>query len=112
MFIIRLAINALVLLGAAYIIPGIHVASLYTAIIVAIVLGIINTIVRPVLFVLTLPINILTLGLFSFVLNGLLFWFVASFVKGFTVDTFLAALLGSLFVAICNSIASKLIKNA
>ncbi len=107
--ILKVLITAAALLVAAYAIPGITVASVYTAIIAAVILGLLHLIVRPVLFILTLPINILTLGLFSFVLNALLFWFAASFVDGFSVAGFIPALLGSLLVAIISSFGNHLI---
>lgn len=92
----RLLINTIGLLLVSYLILGVTVASFYSALIVAIILGILNLTIRPVLMILTLPINLLTLGLFTFVINGLLFWFVATFVKGFTVSGFGAAFIGAL----------------
>ena len=86
--IISWIINALALLALPYIFDSIRVDSFYTALITALVLGLVNALIRPVLILLTLPINILMLGLFTFVINGLLFWFVASFVKGFLVAGF------------------------
>ena len=91
--------TALALLVISNLGIGITVASFYTALIVAILWGVIVLVVRPVLGLLTLPINILTLGLFSFVLNALLFWFVATFVEGFSVDGFLPALIGSVILS-------------
>ncbi len=96
--IIRLLLNAVALLSAPYIISGVNVASFYTAVIAAIILGLVNAIIRPVLVLLTLPINILTLGLFTLVINALLVLFVASFVKGFTVIGFWPAFFLSLFL--------------
>lgn len=96
--IIRLLLNAVALLSAPYIIRGVDVASFYTAVIAAIILGLVNAIIRPVLVLLTLPINILTLGLFTLVINALLVLFVASFVKGFTVIGFWPAFFLSLFL--------------
>ncbi len=107
--VIRVLITALGLLIAAYVIPGIVVTSLYTAIISAIVLGLLNLIVRPILVVLTLPITIVTLGLFMFVINAGLFLFVASFVDGFAVDGFWIALLGSLVVSVVSAIGNKFV---
>lgn len=106
--IARLFVVALALLAAAAYIPGIVVANPYTALIVALLLGLLNLIVRPILFVLTLPITILTFGLFSFVLNAGLFWFVASFVEGFTVDGFIPAFLGALVMSVANWVGSKI----
>ena len=96
----RWLVNALALLGAAYLVPGISISSFYTALTVALILGLINAVIRPILLVLTLPINILTLGLFTFVINGLLFWFVSTFIKGFMVSGFLSAVVGALVVSV------------
>ncbi|MCB9811698.1 phage holin family protein [Candidatus Nomurabacteria bacterium] len=105
----RVLIGALALLLAANFIPGIEVMGLYTAIIAALILGLLNMIVRPVLIVLTLPVTILTLGLFTFVINAALFWFAASFIEGFAVAGFVPALLGSIFVSIVSAIGNALI---
>lgn len=112
MYIIaRILLTAVALLVAAYVVPGIEIAGPYIAIIVAILLGILNLIVRPILIVLTLPITIVTLGLFLFVINAVLFWFVASFVRGFTVDSFGTALLGSVVVSLVSALGSRLLLN-
>lgn len=105
----RLLINILAILLVAYYIPGISVDGFYTALIVAIILGLINVTIKPVLFVLTLPITILTLGLFTFVINAGLFWFVASFIEGFSVDGFLPALIGTILISIVSWLGYKLI---
>ena len=107
--IIRVLISALALILVANVIPGIEVKSIYIAIVAAIILGLLNLIVRPLLVVLTLPITILTLGLFIFVINAALFLFVASFVEGFQVDGFLPALLGSVIVSIVSTVGNKLL---
>jgi len=101
---------ALSLLLVAYLIPGISIESTYTALIVAAVLGLVHLLIKPILIILTLPITILTLGLFSFVINALLFWFVASFIKGFEVSGFFSAFLGALVVSVISSFAMKFIK--
>ena len=105
---IRLAGAIVGLYLAAEFVQGIEVSGIYTAIIVAILLGVLNLLVRPVLVLLTLPITILTLGLFLFVVNATIFWFVGTFVDGFTVDGFVPALLGSLVVSVASWIANKL----
>lgn len=105
--IIRVLVSALALLLAAYLVPGIVVAGLYIAIIAAVILGLLNLIARPILIILTLPINILTLGLFTFVINALLFWFAASFIEGFTVEGFIPALIGSIVVSVVSAVGSK-----
>jgi putative membrane protein len=107
--VVRVLVTALALLIVARIIPGIEVDGLYAAVIAAVVLGVVNLIVRPVLVVLTLPVTILTLGLFIFIINAALFGFVASFIDGFSVDGFIPALLGSLLVSIISTIGTHLL---
>ncbi len=102
-------ILTLAVLASSYAVPGIEVSSVLTAVIVAAVLAVINLIVKPVVKLLTLPINILTLGLFSLVLNGLFFWFVASIISGFNIANFKAAFIGALIVSIINWLGGKLI---
>ena len=96
----RILLVALALLLIAHFVPGIEVASIYTAVIVALVLGVMNITIKPVLLILTLPISLLTFGLFTFVVNALLFWFVSTFIEGFHVDGFLPALLGAVGVSL------------
>lgn len=91
---------AAAVLAAAYLVPGIGVASFQVALLVAIVLGFINIFIKPFLGILTLPINFLTLGIFGLILNVLLFWAITLIVPGFTISGFLAALLGSLVVSV------------
>lgn len=88
-------INALALMAVAYLLPGITVDSFVTALVAALVLGLVNAVIRPVLVLLTLPATLLTLGLFIFVLNGLLFWLVGSFVSGFMVAGFWPGVFGA-----------------
>jgi putative membrane protein len=88
--------NAVALLAVAYLVPSISVASFATALVAALILGLMNAIVRPVLVLLTLPVTLLTLGLFILVINGLLFWFVGSFIEGFVVGGFWAGVLGAI----------------
>ena len=97
--IIRWVINALVLLGIAYVVPGFEVASFYSALIIVVILGLVNAVIRPILLLLTLPINILTLGLFTFVVNALMLWFVSSVVEGFAIAGFGAAFIGALILS-------------
>ena len=107
--IIRWIINALALMLVAYILPNIELEGFYIALVTALILGLINAVIRPFLLLITLPINILTLGLFTFVLNALLFWFVASFIDGFEVAGFWAAFFGALIFSIISAIATNLI---
>ncbi|MBP9827713.1 phage holin family protein [Patescibacteria group bacterium] len=96
--LLRWLINALALLAATQFISGFEVSTFYAALIAALVLGLLNAVVRPILVILTLPINIITLGLFIFVINGVLVWFMSTFIKGVTVDGFLPALLVAIFL--------------
>ncbi len=102
-------INALSLLAVAYLIPSVRVESFYAALVTALLLAVVNTVIRPVLVLVTLPINILTLGLFTFVINALLFWFVASFVEGFRVGGFWSAFWGALAYSLISTLASGLL---
>jgi len=102
-------INAFALVAVAYLMPGISVASFTTALIAALVLGLINAVVRPVLVLLTLPVTIITLGLFIFVLNGLLFWFVGSFIQGFVVAGFWSGVFGAIVFSLISWILSGLL---
>jgi len=102
-------INALALLALPYVFASIRVDSFYTALITALVLGLVNTLIRPLLILFTLPINILTLGLFTFIINGLLFWFVASFVHGFFVAGFWPAVGGAIVYGIVSWTLSALV---
>ncbi len=102
-------ILTLAVIASQYVVPGISVSSFLTAVVVAAILAFINMIIKPVIGILTLPINILTLGLFSLVLNALFFWGVAYIVTGFQVTGFQAAFFGSLIVSILNWIADKVL---
>ena len=107
--IARWILNAAALLLVAYLYPGVVVESFFAALIAALVLGLVNAVVRPILVLLTLPVTILTLGLFLFVINALLFWFVAEIVQGFRVTGFVAALLGSLLYSVITLVTSWLL---
>jgi len=100
--IIRWVIVSLVILAAAFIFSGIVVESFFVAIVTAIVLGFINSVIRPILLILTFPITIVTLGLFTFVINAFLVMLVAYLVPGFEVSSFWWALLLSLILSILN----------
>jgi putative membrane protein len=105
----RWIINAAALLLVAYIYPGVSVDSFFSALVAALVLGLVNAVVRPLLVILTLPVTLLTLGLFLFVINALLFWVVAELVKGFTVSGFGAALVGSILYSLITLVTSWLL---
>lgn len=93
-------LNALALLAVANFVPGIHLDTFTDALIAAFFLGLVNTLIRPLLLLLTLPVTMITLGLFIFVINGLLFWFVGSVLRGFIVDSFWHGVLGALLYSV------------
>lgn len=102
-------LNAVALLAVTYLLPSIQVDGFGSALLAALVLGFINTLVRPVLALLTLPITVLTLGVFYLVLNGLLFWLASALIPGFQVNGFVSALLGALLYGVIAWILSALI---
>jgi putative membrane protein len=102
--ILRWFLLACALLLVAYLYPGVSVSSFGVALIAALVLGLLNTIVRPILVLLTLPVTLITLGLFLFVINALMFWAAASVLSGFYVAGFAAALIGSLIYSLCSMV--------
>lgn len=103
------AINALCLLALPYLVGAVQVSGVGTALVVALVLGLLNVLIRPILIVLTLPINLLTLGLFIFVINGMLFWIVARFVEGFEVASFGWAIVGAFVYSVVSWAISALL---
>jgi putative membrane protein len=109
-FLLAWLVNTLALIAVAYLMPSITVSSFGAALIAALVLGLVNAIVRPVLVLLTLPVTILTLGLFIFVLNGLLFWMVASWLEGFHVAGFWAGVFGAILFSLVSWLLSALVQ--
>jgi putative membrane protein len=99
-FLLRVLANALAIFLAAAIVPGIEIRGVLAALGAGLVLGLVNAVVRPVLLVLTLPLTLVTLGLFLFVLNGLCLWLTSLLVKGFEVHGFWAAVFGALIVSV------------
>jgi putative membrane protein len=99
-FLVRLVVNGVAVMVAAYLIPGLHVATISSAFIAGIVLGLVNAVVKPLLFVLTLPFTLITLGLFIFVLNAICLALVAWLVPGFSISGFGAAFLGALVITL------------
>ena len=108
-FLARLVLNGLAIIIAAWLLPGIHIASSLSALLAGVILGFVNAIVRPVLFFLTLPLTLLTLGLFIFVLNAICFALTAWLVPGFSVDGFFSALVGALLVSVVSWILNGLV---
>lgn len=98
--VIQLVLNALAILIAAYVVPGINVDSVFTALVVAVFLGLMNIFVKPLLVIVTLPINVLTLGLFTLIINGLLILLVGNIVSGFQVQDFWSAVLFGLVLSL------------
>ena len=99
--VVRWLLLAAALLLVAHLYPGVQVANFTAAMITALVLGLLNALLRPILVLLTLPVTVLTLGLFLFVINALMFYFAASLLDGFHVTGFVAALIGSLLYSLC-----------
>lgn len=108
--ILRWLLNTLALIIVAFLVPGISIASYYSALIAALFLGIINAVIRPIIIFLTLPINILTLGLFTLFINGFMFWIVASFVKGFDIANFWSAFFAALVYALITMLTNSVIR--
>ena len=102
--LVRWLLLAAALLLVAQIYPGVQLASFGSAMVAALVLGLLNALLRPILVLLTLPVTVLTLGLFLFVINALMFYFAASLLTGFNVTGFVAALIGSLLYSVCGLI--------
>lgn len=103
------AINAAALFALPFLMSSIRVDSVSTAVIAALVLGLVNALIRPVLVILTLPVTLLTLGLFIFVINGLMFWGVSQLVGGFHVAGFWSAFFGAIVFSVISWVLSALI---
>ena len=110
--ILKWLLSAAALLGVAYIYGGVSVASFSSALVAALVIGLLNMLVRPVLVLLTIPITLLTLGLFLFVINALMFWAASGLVGGFHVNGFWAALLGSLIYSALGVLIDAVLERA
>lgn len=107
--VVRLILGSIAVMIAAYLVPGVSVASFGTAVLVALALGVLNALVKPVLLFLTLPINILTLGLFSLVINIVILYLASALVPGFEIANSLAALLFSIVLSIAMGLLFLLI---
>jgi putative membrane protein len=107
--LVHLLVSALLLWLVSRIVHGIHIADFGYALLAALVLGVVNFLIRPILIVVTLPITIVTLGLFLFVINALMLMLTGAIVPGFKVDSFGAALIGGLLLALFNLVASALL---
>jgi putative membrane protein len=109
--LISLLLNALALIITAYIVPGFKVDAFTSALLAAIVLAVINTFIKPILLLLTLPLTVITLGLFIFVVNAIVLRLTTLFVPGFMVDGWLAAILGAIVLSVVSTILSMLVKD-
>jgi putative membrane protein len=107
--LINLIINALAFYVTAYIVPGVRIANFQALAVVAIVWGVLSIVLKPILILLTLPVNILTLGLFTFVINAFLIMLMSNFVVGFKVDGFGTALLAAIVLALLNVVLGKMV---
>ena len=105
--ILKWLLSAAALLFVAYIYDGVSLKSYQAALIAAFVIGLLNTLVRPILVILTLPVTVVTVGLFLFVINALMFWAAASLLDGFNVTGFWAALIGSLIYSVLSMIINS-----
>ena len=110
MLLVNLIVSTLAVIISAYILPGVKVDGFLTAVVVAVILGVVNMFIKPVLIFLTLPLTILTLGLFTFVINALLILLVSNIVPGFKVDGFLWALIFSLVLSVVSSFLYSIAK--
>lgn len=108
--LVSLLIQTVAVFVTAYVLPGIEVRDWFTAFVVAVVLGVVNTFIRPILILLTLPINVVTLGLFLLVINGLLILLTSAIVPGFAVSGFLWAVIFSLVLSLISSFLNHLAK--
>ncbi len=104
-------LSAMALLAVAHLYSGVEVQSFGSALIAAVVIGLFNTLLRPVLVILTLPVTLITLGLFLFVINALMFWWAAGLLDGFQVRDFSAALIGSLLYTVAGMIINSALES-
>ena len=106
--IVRLAINVIALLVVEYVVPGFELAGYQAAIVAAIIIGVVNTFIRPILQLIALPISILTLGIGAFLINVALLWTVAILVPGFEIDSFLTAIVASILLSLVSWFLNRL----
>lgn len=109
--LIALVLNAAALMLTAYVVPGFKVENFTTAVLAAIVLGVVNTFIKPILGFISLPITILTLGLFAFVINAVVLFIVSAVVPGLTIDGWVPAILGAIVLSVVSTVLSSLTKD-
>jgi len=105
MILLRWVVSALAFFALSYVIPGITVKGFGTALVLALLWGLVNITIKPILILLTLPFNLLTFGIFTFIINGFLLWILGGVVKGFEVHGFWVAVLGALFLSVISSLS-------
>jgi putative membrane protein len=104
--LLNLLLSTLAVILASYLVPGVQVASFFQAVVVALALGVVNAVIKPILTILTLPLTILTLGLFSLIINGLMVMLVDALLPGFSVQGFFNAIIFSLILSILSTVFS------
>lgn len=109
--IIALALNAVALMATTYIVPGFKVDSFTTAVLAAVVLGVVNTFIKPILAFVTAPLNIVTLGLFAFVINAVMLFLVSTFVPGLVIDGWIPAILASIVLSVVSTALNSVLKD-
>ncbi len=109
--LLKWIISAVIILLTAYLVPGVEISSLWIALVLVVVWGLLNITMKPILIFLTLPINILSLGLFIFVINAIIIIFTATFIKGFYVESFFSALLFTIILTIIQSFFEMIMKS-
>lgn len=108
--VIRWVMNAVALYIVAKILPGVHMSNFNSALIAVLIIGLVNALIKPLIFLLTLPVTILTLGLFSFIINALMFMLASAIAPGFKIDGFGTALLASILYSVITAILHSLVK--
>ena len=109
--IIRLAINVFALFVVEYLVPGFHLAGLWTAVVAAVVIGVVNTFIKPILQLVALPISILTFGIAAFLINVLLLWGTSMLVPGFTIASFTTAIIASIVLSLVSWFLHRLARD-
>lgn len=109
--IIAIVLNALALMATAYVVPGFAVTDFTSAVLAAIVLGVVNTFIKPVLSLLTLPLTVVTLGLFAFVVNAVVLFIVSAVVPGLTIDGWVSAILGAVVLSVVSTVLTTVLKD-
>jgi putative membrane protein len=108
--VVKLAVNVFALLVVEYLVPGFVLADIWSAVVAAVVIGVVNTFIKPILQIVALPISVLTFGIGAFLINVLLLWLISFVVPGFTIDNFLTAVIASVVLTLVSWFLHKLAK--